>query len=54
MLAALEKTLNYPLHATAGIILAIVAVEVMPAALRSAPAWLLWKAVAPVCSWSPV
>ncbi|MGB3226324.1 MAG: hypothetical protein WBB23_26290 [Desulforhopalus sp.] len=40
MLAALEKTLNYPLHAAAGIILLVVAVEVMPAALRSAPAWL--------------
>ncbi|MCB2216949.1 MAG: hypothetical protein KQH59_12845 [Desulfobulbaceae bacterium] len=36
-----KKTLNYALHAAAGIILAVVAVEVMPAALRSAPAWLL-------------
>ena len=34
-------TLNRALHAAAGIILAVVAVEVMPEALRSAPAWLL-------------
>ncbi len=34
-------TLNRALHAAAGIILAVVAVEVMPEALRAAPAWLL-------------
>jgi ZIP family zinc transporter len=36
-----KKTLNYALHAATGIILAVVAVEVMPAALAGAPAWLL-------------
>jgi ZIP family zinc transporter len=36
-----KKTLNQALHAATGIILAVVAVEVMPAALDSAPAWLL-------------
>jgi ZIP family zinc transporter len=36
-----QKTLNYALHAATGIILGVVAVEVMPAALRSAPIWLL-------------
>jgi ZIP family zinc transporter len=36
-----QKMLNRALHAAAGIILAVVAVEVMPGALRSAPAWLL-------------
>jgi ZIP family zinc transporter len=33
--------LNRALHAAAGIILAVIAVEVMPRALRAAPAWLL-------------
>ncbi|NPV06024.1 MAG: peptidoglycan-binding protein [Syntrophaceae bacterium] len=36
-----KKTLNHALHAATGIILAVVAVEVMPAALAGAPAWLL-------------
>lgn len=36
-----KKTLNHALHAATGIILAVVAVEVMPAALRNTPAWLL-------------
>jgi ZIP family zinc transporter len=36
-----EKTINRSLHAATGIILAVVAVEVMPEALRHAPAWLL-------------
>lgn len=35
------KTLNRALHAAAGIILAVVAVEVMPEALQRASAWLL-------------
>lgn len=33
--------LNRALHAAAGVILAVIAVEVMPAALQGAPAWLL-------------
>lgn len=36
-----RATLNLALHAAAGIILAVIAVEVMPDALRVAPAWLL-------------
>lgn len=36
-----KAILNRALHAAAGIILAVVAVEVMPSALHSAPAWLL-------------
>lgn len=36
-----EKTLNRGLHAAAGIILAVIAVVVMPEALSGAPAWLL-------------
>ena len=36
-----QKTLNRTLHAASGIILAVVAVEVMPEALQGAPAWLL-------------
>lgn len=35
------KTVNRALHAAAGIILAVVAIEVMPEALGSASAWLL-------------
>lgn len=35
------RTLNRALHAAAGIILSVVAVEVMPEALPVAPAWLL-------------
>lgn len=35
------KTLNRALHAATGIILAVVAVEVMPTALAAAPSWLL-------------
>ena len=40
-----QKMLNYALHASTGIILAVVAVEVMPAALRSTPTWLLAMAL---------
>ena len=36
-----KHTLNLALHASAGIILAVIAVEVMPQALPVAPAWLL-------------
>ncbi len=36
-----QKTLNRALHAAAGIIIAVIAVEVMPEALNSASAWLL-------------
>lgn len=36
-----ERTLNRALHAAAGVMLAVVAVEVMPEALGSTPAWLL-------------
>ena len=36
-----QKTLNRALHAATGIILAVVAVEVMPEALRNTPAWVL-------------
>ena len=36
-----KKLLNHALHAATGIIIAVVAVEVMPAALAGAPAWLL-------------
>jgi ZIP family zinc transporter len=36
-----QKMLNHALHGATGIILGVVAVEVMPEALRSAPAWLL-------------
>lgn len=35
------KTLNRALHAATGIVLAVVAVEVMPTAMQRAPAWLL-------------
>jgi ZIP family zinc transporter len=33
--------LNYALHAAAGIIIAVIAVEVMPAALPETSTWLL-------------
>ncbi len=36
-----QKTLNRALHAAAGIVLAVIAVEVMPEALRETSAWLL-------------
>ena len=36
-----QKTLNRALHAATGIIIAVIAVEVMPKALRGASAWLL-------------
>ena len=36
-----RRVLNWALHAAAGIILAVVAVEVMPRALEGASAWLL-------------
>jgi ZIP family zinc transporter len=36
-----QHVLNLALHAATGIILAVVAVEVMPAALQGTPAWLL-------------
>ena len=36
-----QRTLNRVLHAAAGIILAVIAVEVMPEALRETSAWLL-------------
>lgn len=36
-----RRVLNWALHAAAGIILAVVAVEVMPEALQGAPAWIL-------------
>jgi ZIP family zinc transporter len=36
-----QHALNLALHAATGIILAVVAVEVMPAALQESPAWLL-------------
>lgn len=36
-----QKTVNRALHAATGIILAVIAVEVMPRALRGASAWLL-------------
>ena len=36
-----QKTLNRALHAAAGIILAVIAVEVMPEALQGVSAWLL-------------
>jgi ZIP family zinc transporter len=36
-----QETLNLALHAATGVILAVVAVEVMPAALQETPAWLL-------------
>ena len=36
-----QRVLNWALHAAAGIILAVVAVEVMPKALEGAAAWLL-------------
>ena len=36
-----QKTLNRALHAATGIIIAVIAVEVMPEALRGASAWLL-------------
>lgn len=36
-----QKLLNRALHAAAGIILAVISVEVMPEALRGASAWLL-------------
>jgi ZIP family zinc transporter len=36
-----KRLLNRALHAAAGIILAVIAVEVMPEALEVAPAWLL-------------
>lgn len=41
-----RKTLNRALHAAAGIILAVIAVEVMPEALQKASAWLLALAFA--------
>ena len=36
-----QRLLNLSLHAAAGVILAVIAVEVMPEALPVAPAWLL-------------
>lgn len=36
-----RRSLNRALHAAAGIVLAVVAVEVMPEALNKAPTWLL-------------
>ncbi len=36
-----KAVINYALHAAAGIILAVVSVEVMPNALLAAPVWLL-------------
>lgn len=36
-----QSTLNRALHAAAGIILAVIAVEVMPEALGTSPAWVL-------------
>lgn len=36
-----QRTLNRTLHAASGIILAVIAVEVMPEALRGASVWLL-------------
>lgn len=36
-----KRVLNWALHAAAGVILAVVAVEVMPQALQAASAWLL-------------
>ena len=36
-----QRALNLALHAATGIILAVVAVKVMPAALQETPAWLL-------------
>lgn len=36
-----SQTLNLGLHAASGIILAVISVEVMPAALAQAPAWIL-------------
>ena len=36
-----QKNVNRALHAAAGIVLAVIAVEVMPEALRTTPAWLL-------------
>lgn len=36
-----RRVVNWALHAAAGIILAVVAVEVMPEALQGAPAWIL-------------
>ena len=36
-----QKTLNRALHAAAGIILAVIAVEVMPEAMQATSAWLL-------------
>ena len=36
-----QSTLNRALHAAAGIILAVIAVEVMPEALGAAPSWVL-------------
>lgn len=36
-----QKMLNRALHAATGIILAVIAVEVMPRAIEKAPAWLL-------------
>lgn len=35
------KFINRALHAASGIIIAVIAIEVMPNALRAAPAWLL-------------
>ena len=36
-----QSTLNRALHGAAGIMLAVIAVEVMPEALGTAPAWVL-------------
>ena len=40
-LGPLDRLLNYSLHAAAGIILAVIAIEVMPNALEKAPTWIL-------------
>jgi len=36
-----RRVINYALHGAAGIIIAVIAIEVMPSALINAPAWLL-------------
>ncbi len=36
-----DRVLNYSLHAAAGIILAVIAIEVMPKALEKVPTWIL-------------
>lgn len=41
-----RKVLNWALHLAAGIVLAVVAVELLPTALESAPAWMVVGAFA--------